>query len=358
MVNTESRTYPIYFESDFSGIQNCIREIGKVYSSYVIITDSNVAPLYADDLKSQLESFGKNVVTCVFEAGEQSKNIATVSDFYGRMIDEHVDRKSLVLALGGGVAGDMSGFAAATYMRGIDFVQVPTSLLSQVDSSVGGKTGIDFKAYKNVVGAFYQPMFVYINVNTLKTLPARELYSGMSEVIKHGLIKDADYFRFLQENVEGILSLDEDLLKKMIEWSCRIKKSVVDEDEKETGARALLNFGHTFGHGIERLKDFELVHGECVAIGMHGALKLSNNLGLISEEEMEDALALIRAFHLPTTVTGLDVDTIYSELFHDKKTTGKRLVFALLNTIGDSFLNQDTIDEEIIRCCIEEFKGE
>lgn len=353
-INTSSRSYPIYFESDFSGLKSAIKSIGKTYSSYIIITDSNVKDLYAKSIQEELSELAGESIVVSFEAGEQNKNLQSISSFYEQMIEFGADRKALVIALGGGVTGDMAGFTAATYMRGVDFVQVPTSLLSQVDSSVGGKTGIDFKGYKNVVGAFYQPMFVYINVSTLNTLPERELYAGMGEVVKHGFIKDKEYYDFLKENVDNVLNLDIKTLKTMIRWSCEIKKSVVDEDEKEAGCRALLNFGHTFGHSIERLKDFELIHGECVSIGMHGALLLSQTLGYLSKEAVEDGIKLIQAYNMPLYVSGLNLDTLYNEMFHDKKTTNKRLVFALLKEVGDSFLNTDTIDEKAIYSCLEQ----
>lgn len=352
-VNTSSRSYPIYFESDFSGLKEAINAIGKKYTSYIIITDSNVQPLYANKIIEEINSLqGKSLIVS-FNAGEQNKTLATIAGFYEKIIEFSADRKALVIALGGGVTGDMAGFCAATYMRGIDFVQVPTSLLAQVDSSVGGKTGIDFNGYKNVVGAFYQPMFVYINVSTLNTLPSRELYAGMSEVVKHAFIKDKEYYDFLKGHVDQVLNLDLETLKKMIKWSCEIKKSVVDEDEKEAGVRALLNFGHTIGHSIERLKNFELIHGECVSIGMHGALLLSEELGYLTNAEVVDAIDLIKAYHMPLQVTGLDKATLYEEMFHDKKTTNKRLVFALLNKVGDSFLNENTINGKAIYSCFD-----
>lgn len=352
-VNTSSRTYPIYFESDFAGLSQAIKDIGKTYTSYIIITDSNVKPLYADKIVNELKAFDGDSLVVSFEAGEENKTLDTIASFYDQIIRFGADRKALVIALGGGVTGDMAGFCASTYMRGIDFVQVPTSLLSQVDSSVGGKTGVDFNGYKNVVGAFYQPMFVYINVATLNSLPERELYAGMSEVVKHGFIKDLKYYDFLKQNVDQVLNLEPDTLKTMIKWSCEIKKSVVDEDEKEAGVRALLNFGHTFGHSIERLKNFELIHGECVSIGMHGALHLSHELGYLSEEAVKDGIELIKAYHMPLTVSGLGRDDLYNEMFHDKKTTNKRLVFAMLNQVGDSFLNTNTIDEQAIYSCFD-----
>lgn len=348
IVNTESASYPIFFERDFKGLVEAINNLKTRYTSYIIITDSNVGNHYVDVITKHLQVFERPIHVITFDAGEQNKHLGTMEHFYQQMIEKSVDRKGLILALGGGVTGDMAGFAAATYMRGIDFAQIPTSLLAQVDSSVGGKTGIDFNGYKNIIGAFNQPRFVYINVSTLKTLPSRELYAGMSEVIKHALIKDATYYDFLKNNRDGILALDEDLLSDMIAWSCKIKKNVVDEDEKEQGSRALLNFGHTLGHAIERLKDFQLVHGECVAIGMYGELLLSHKLGYLDASVVELGREMILAYHLPVLTEGLDEETLYNEMFHDKKTNSSQLVFALLSKLGDSFLSKETIDKDIL----------
>lgn len=347
-VQTQSKSYPIYFTEDFSTLATAITNLQKKYSNYMVVSDHHVAPLYYEQVKEAIKGFGKEVHLLQMEAGEMNKNIETMITFYEKLIEYHGDRKTLLIALGGGVVGDMAGFCAATYMRGVDFVQVPTTLLAQVDSSVGGKTGIDFQGYKNIIGSFYQPCFVYINVSTLNTLPKRELYAGMGEVIKHALIRDLAYLEFLENNHDKILNLDVMVLKEMICTSCEIKKSVVDEDETEQGVRALLNFGHTVGHAVERLKEFELIHGECVAIGMHAALYLSKELGTINEQEMQRALRAIAMFHLPVHVEGLDVERIYQELFYDKKTTDRQLMFALLQGLGSSYLHKDNIKEELV----------
>lgn len=352
-INTSSRSYPIYFDNTFENLYSTILNLKKDYSSYIIITDSHVKPLYSETIASCLAPFNRNVIVASFEAGEQNKNLQTIESFYEKMITSGADRKTLVLALGGGVTGDMAGFTAATYMRGVDFIQIPTTLLSQVDSSVGGKTGIDFNGYKNIVGAFYQPMFVYINVSVLKTLPIREFNAGMGEVIKHGFIKNKKYYDYILNNQQSIKNLDESTLIHLIKGSCEIKKEVVDKDEKEHGCRALLNHGHTFGHAVERLKEFELVHGECVAIGMHGDILLSVALGTLSPEISEQLITQIKTFDLPITVKGLDRDILYQEMFSDKKTTNKRLVFACLNTIGDSYLTDQTIEKDIILSVID-----
>ncbi len=353
-VDTVSKSYPIFFSESFLALHDAIKDINKSYSSFVIISDSNVGPLYVKEIKDVLEPFQKNILVCDFEAGETSKHIGTIQSFYKDMIEFGADRRTLVIALGGGVVGDMAGFTAATYMRGLDFVQVPTTLLSQVDSSVGGKTGIDFLGYKNLIGAFYQPEFVYINVSTLVTLPDREVSAGMGEVIKHGVIGDELYFTYLEDHVDEILGLDSQIMMETIEWSCKIKKGIVDQDEKEEGIRGLLNFGHTFGHSIERLKEFELIHGECVAVGMHGELVLASKLGLITSQEVLRVLNLIQSYKLPIMIDGLNTESIYQDMFKDKKTTDKKLVFALIEKIGTSYLSKDTIDKTLIIESIEE----
>lgn len=347
-VNTSSRNYPIYFTTGFDFLTEAISSLEKTYSKFVIITDDHVNPLYTQQIIDELANFEREVIVSSFIPGEHYKTLKTIESFYQDLIEHGSDRGTLIIALGGGVAGDMAGYTAATYMRGVDFIQIPTSLLAQVDSSIGGKTGVDFNGYKNIVGAFYQPMLVYINVNTLQTLPRREFMSGMAEVIKHALIKDSKYYDFLSENVEQIKALDTEVLIEMIYQSCAIKKSVVDEDEKEQGVRALLNFGHTFGHSIERLKNFEYLHGECVAIGMHGALELSKQLGLISSDEVNKGLALIKAYELPIYASNLEHDLLYQEMFYDKKTSHNRIVFALLSALGESFLSKEKIDQHTI----------
>ncbi len=347
-VNTTSRHYPIYFTTDFDYLAEAIHGLDKTYSRFVIISDDNVKPLYAKSVIDALQSFGCEICVITFIPGEHSKNLGTISSFYKTMITNNCDRKTLVIALGGGVTGDMAGYTAATYMRGVDFIQIPTTLLAQVDSSIGGKTGVDFEGYKNIVGAFYQPMFVYINVKTLDTLPQREFISGMAEVIKHGFIKDTAYCEFLLEKKAKIMALDTEALIHMIYTSCAIKKAIVDMDECEQGVRGLLNFGHTFGHGIERLKDFEYLHGECVAIGMHGGLVLSNALGYLSNIRVNQGLELLQAYNLPITTTELSAESLYQEMYYDKKTTHQRIVFALLADFGDSFLSQKTIPQSTL----------
>ena len=276
--------YDIVIEKDFSQLGTAFSRLNVTGRKICIVTDSNVGPLYAKAVQEVLETTGNQIFVYTFAAGEESKNLNTVQDLYEFLIENHFDRKDMLAALGGGVVGDLTGFTAATYLRGISFIQIPTSLLAQVDSSIGGKTGVDFRAYKNMVGAFHQPKLVYMNMATLLSLDTRLFNSGFGEIIKHGLIKDAAYYRWLQNNAAKIQSKDYDALEQMIAGSCNIKREVVELDPTEQGDRALLNFGHTLGHAIEKLMNFQLYHGECVVLGMIAALNISVTRGHITHD--------------------------------------------------------------------------
>ena len=282
--------YDIVIEKDFSQLGTAFSRLNVTGRKICIVTDSNVGPLYAKAVQEVLETTGNQIFVYTFAAGEESKNLNTVQDLYEFLIENHFDRKDMLAALGGGVVGDLTGFTAATYLRGISFIQIPTSLLAQVDSSIGGKTGVDFRAYKNMVGAFHQPKLVYMNMSTLLSLDTRLFNSGFGEIIKHGLIKDAAYYRWLQNNAAKIQSKDYDALEQMIAGSCNIKREVVELDPTEQGDRALLNFGHTLGHAIEKLMNFQLYHGECVVLGMIAALNISVTRGHITQAEYDDAI--------------------------------------------------------------------
>ena len=279
--------YNIVIENDFSKLAENVTKLEISGRKLAVITDSNVGPLYADKVVQCLKETGNNIFVYTFEAGEKNKNLNTVQDVYEFLIKNKFDRKDMLVALGGGVVGDLTGFAAATYLRGIDFIQVPTSLLAQVDSSIGGKTGVDFRAYKNMVGAFHQPRLVYMNTSTLSSLNTRLFNSGFGEILKHGLIKDASYFQWLKDNIEKIAALDSGYLEEMIYRSCEIKRKVVENDPTEKGERAQLNFGHTLGHAIEKQMNFELYHGECVVLGMIAALNICVERGTITKEEYD-----------------------------------------------------------------------
>lgn len=341
--------YRIHIENSFSAFLHYFDRVeGLKYRKICIVSDSEVAKLYLNEMENICKTRFKVVESFVFPNGEQSKNMDTVQKLYQKLINSRFDRKDLLLALGGGVVGDLTGFTAATYLRGIDFIQVPTTLLSQVDSSIGGKTGVDFLQYKNMVGAFYMPRMVYINTSVLQTLPKEQFASGMAEVIKHGLIKSAFYYAWLKENHDAICRFDPDIIAEMICESCQIKKTVVEEDPKEQGIRAHLNFGHTLGHAVEKLSDFSLYHGQCVAIGIHGAAYLSMKTHGISKETFQDILATIQSFDLPITIAGYKPQSILNATKSDKKMDGANIKFIVLDKIGEAVIDTSYTDEMLL----------
>jgi 3-dehydroquinate synthase len=344
----ETHAYDILIEQDYKRLPMILEDLNMSNRRFMIITDRNVGALYSESITSLLRPLAKQVELVTIPAGESSKNLDTVELCYDKLITAGFDRMDILIALGGGVVGDLTGFVASTYLRGIRFIQLPTSLLSMVDSSIGGKTGVDFKAYKNMVGAFYQPKLVYINTSVLQSLPDTEFYSGISEIIKHGLIQDADYYQWLITNEKKIKSKDAPILMEMILRSCQIKKAVVEEDPKEEGIRALLNFGHTIGHSIEKLKNFTLLHGECVAIGMAAAAYLSHKRGLLHKEDYENILQTIQLFHQPITVSGLLSDEILAATKLDKKMDSGQIRFILLEKIGEAIIDRTVTEGELM----------
>lgn len=331
--------YDIYIKDSFDEL---LPEVKKVVPNkdrkICIVTETNVGPIYAEELVDELKNFYNNIHVFEFEAGEKSKNLDTVKTLYKFLIEKKFDRNDILIALGGGVVGDLTGFTAATYLRGIKFIQIPTSLLAQVDSSIGGKTGVDFDGYKNMVGAFKQPKLVYINISTLDSLPEREYLSGMGEVIKYGFIKNRNFLVWLDEHVQDVISHDKESLQKMIYESCSCKKKVVEYDpEERLGERALLNFGHTLGHAIEKQSMFALLHGECVALGMITALKISANKTYISKDDAEFGIDVIRKYHLPLTVYNLSKDKIVDTTALDKKMDSGVIHFVLLDQLGNAY---------------------
>lgn len=340
--------YDIFFANDFNSLPELLAGQGIADRRVCIVTESNVAPLYLDEIRNQLDGKCKELISIVFEAGESQKNLDTVKMIYEKLILAKFDRKDLLVALGGGVTGDITGFTAATYLRGIDFIQIPTSLLAQVDSSIGGKTGVDFDSYKNMVGAFHMPKLVYINVSTLTTLSDEQFISGMGEIIKHGLIKDSEYFDWLIENHDKILARDMDVLMEMIRVSCNIKRVVVENDPTEKGDRALLNFGHTLGHAIERYLDLKLSHGACVGIGCCLASVISYNRGDITEDELHKIIHAFNMFGFPTLEDHpVDADAVIEYTKNDKKMVGGKIKFILLHTIGDAYINTDVVPDDM-----------
>ena len=340
--------YPIYFEKDFSGLAQAVREEGLSGHKICVVTDSHVEPLYLKSVMDSLQEVSSQIFSFVFEAGEKNKNLDTVQELYRSLIEHEMDRKGLLVALGGGVVGDLTGFGAATYLRGINFIQVPTTLHSQVDSSVGGKTGVDFQQYKNMVGAFHQPRLVYMNLSALNTLPQKEFACGMGEILKTGLICDGEFFRFICANQKTIQELDYTLLSQMIRRCCEIKAGVVERDPKEQGERALLNLGHTVGHAVENLKNFQLLHGQCVGLGLVAAAYLSMQRGLLTQEEYNEIRNGCEAFHLPLAVDSLKAEEILAATKKDKKMEAGHIKFILMDGIGKSFIDKTVTDMELL----------
>lgn len=345
----EKPCYKIILEQDFHSLLDYVKELGYDSDRKIcIVTDSNLAEYHLESLSKIFKSYFDNVISFCFPAGEESKNLGTVQKLYEKLIINHFDRHDVLIAFGGGVVGDLTGFAASTYLRGVDFIQIPTSLLSQVDSSIGGKTGVDFSQYKNMIGAFYQPKLVYMNLSLLKTLPKEQFISGMGEILKHGLIKSRSYFNWMKENDAKIMALNPDALEEMVYQSCLIKRDVVERDPKEKGERALLNFGHTIGHAVEKMSDFTLFHGQCVGIGMAAACYLSCELGHITKEEYASILQTFRHFGLPISVSALDAEEILTTSKSDKKMVADKVKFILLESVGCAYINPDLSDEQIL----------
>lgn len=339
--------YPIVFRKNFEDLSNQLKTLELQERKCCIVTDSNVAPIYLETVKKELEKVSDTIISIILPAGEENKTLVQIQNIYEHLIKAHFDRKDLLFALGGGVVGDMTGFAAATYLRGIDFIQIPTTLLAQVDSSIGGKTGVDFLQYKNMVGAFHQPRLVYMNISVLNSLSDRLFNSGFGEIIKHGFIKDSEYYNWLVDNSERIKTRDYNALEQMIAVSCNIKRKVVELDPTEKGDRALLNFGHTLGHAIEKLKNFELYHGECVVLGMIAALDISRKRHLISDEEFDKAIDTFKKYDFPTTVTGIDIEDVIKVSKNDKKMDAGKIKFILLGKIGTAYIDKTVTDDEM-----------
>lgn len=340
--------YDIVFAQDFDGLLEELAELETAGRRLCIVTDSNVNELYGEELKALLEGSCAKVCKYVFPAGEESKNLDVVRKVYQFLIEEGFDRKDMLLALGGGVVGDLTGFVAATYLRGIDFVQIPTTLLAQTDSSIGGKTGVDFDGYKNMVGAFKMPRLVYMNLEVLKSLDDRQFFSGFAEVMKHGLIKDSVFYEWLIENMYEICERDLNVLEEMLMRSCSVKKLVVEKDPTEQGERALLNLGHTIGHAIEKAKNFELFHGECVALGIVAAAYISWKKEMLTMEEYYEIRDMFVPFYLPISVDGIDPKEILKFTKSDKKKDGDTVKFILLKKIGKAVIDKSVTDEEIL----------
>ncbi len=344
-VDLGDRSYPIHIGAGLLGRGELILP-HLAQKRVMVVTNTTVAPLYLAQLTAMLEAGGVKVAQVVLPDGEAYKNWETLNLVFDALLTDRAERKTTLIALGGGVIGDMTGFAAACYQRGVPFIQIPTTLLSQVDSSVGGKTGINHPLGKNMIGAFYQPKVVLADTDTLKTLPARELSAGLAEVIKYGLIWDADFLAWLEANMDKLRALDAAAIAHAIYRSCEIKAQVVGQDEREGGIRAILNLGHTFGHAIETGMGYgNWLHGEAVAAGMVLAARTSQRMGWLAGGDVERARALIRAAGLPDVAPDLGVDTYLEYMGHDKKVEGGKMRFVLLKRLGEAVITGDVPTE-------------
>lgn len=342
-VQTQSHDYPIIITEDAGKNGSMAQQVAPYITGLqvLIVTNETVAPLYLSAFEQALAAHF-TVRVCVLPDGEQYKNQDSINQIYDALMDAHFNRDVTLIALGGGVIGDMTGFAAASFMRGVNFIQIPTTLLSQVDSSVGGKTGINHAQGKNMIGAFWQPQMVLADMSTLKTLPARELSAGLAEVIKYALIMDVGFLQWLESNLPAMMALDLAVLGEAVKRCCQYKADIVAQDERESGVRALLNFGHTFGHVIETHQGYgNWLHGEAVAAGMVQAAELSQKMGWLSNEEVARVKHVLTLAHLPIYPPAIAVDTALDLMGHDKKVKHGQIRLILLKSLGEAVLTND-----------------
>lgn len=346
-VNLEDRSYPIYIGSGVS-LDN------ELYSKHIsskklaLITNEQIADLYLSEISQTLNAY--DLKTLVLPEGETEKNLATVGKAVEFLSDNGIDRDSSIIAFGGGVVGDVTGFVASSYMRGIKFLQVPTTLLAQVDSSVGGKTGVNSSKGKNLIGAFYQPSAVIADTRYLNSLDPSRLSEGLAEVIKYGLIRDKDFFVWLVNNTSRILALEPEVMTHLIERCCKIKADIVSEDEREGSIRAILNYGHTFGHAIESLTDYSVyTHGEAVSIGMVMAASMAERMGMLSQDDTKDIISLLESVNLPTRKPNLNSNDFFESMKRDKKVQDGEIRLILLESIGKAVISNDYPNETLMK---------
>jgi 3-dehydroquinate synthase len=320
----------------------------KFQDKLIVITNPVVNALHGEKLRAGLCRFGFSVSFLEVPDGEESKSLIWADKLYTLLSECKAERRTAILALGGGVIGDLAGFVAATYFRGIPFIQIPTTLLAQVDSSIGGKTAINHGNLKNNVGVFYQPKAVFSDLSVLKTLPDIELKNGLAEVIKYGVIWDLKLFEFIESNLKVIMSLEESIIEHVIARCAEIKAEIVQQDEREDGLRAILNFGHTVGHGIESSSNFRIKHGYAVSIGMAAAARISHEMGFLGEDQLNRMVSLLKQAGLPVNISGLDTDMIMMTMTHDKKADSGKIRFILPDCLGKVFLS-DKVEVQLIK---------
>lgn len=351
------RSYPILIGRNIlERLPELLGRTGAIGSA-AVVTDEHVAPLYGERVRSWVEKAGLAPVECTMPAGEEHKRLARIEELCGQFLEGGLDRSSVVIALGGGVVGDTAGFAAAAFMRGLPYIQIPTTIVAQVDSSVGGKTAVNHLLAKNIIGAFHQPSGVLIDLELLSTLPDRELRAGLAEVIKHGVIEDAELFAYMESHVEAILGKDLDALLYPVKRSCEIKSAIVSADEHEHGVRANLNYGHTFGHAIEAVTAYgTFLHGEAIALGMQAAGVLALALGLVDQAFVDRQRACLEAYGLPTQWPEIPLDDCLAAMKRDKKVRSGTMKFILADRLG-SVVHRTDVTEAQVRSALESLKS-
>jgi 3-dehydroquinate synthase len=355
-VSLGSRSYPIHI-----GISNLIT-LGEKLSHHdltetaTIISNPEIIKLYGDTIKDSLKEQGIESNIILVEPGEEAKSLKEASKIYDELIAKKNDRFMPILALGGGVVGDLAGFVASTYMRGVPYIQIPTTLLAQVDSSIGGKVAVNHPKAKNIIGSFYQPRFVLADMSTLQSLPEREYLSGLAEVVKYAFISAGDFLAYLQESIDGVLNKQPQILSEVVLKCCRIKAKIVEEDERDFGLRAVLNFGHTIGHSIEAISHFENYrHGEAVAIGIMGAVLVSKIKGYASEKLVSQTKTLLTSLKLPVTIKNVSLDDILEHIKLDKKVVEGKIRFVLLKEPGETVV--ESVSGDIIEEALNQLVG-
>lgn len=357
IVETSSRHYPIFLGWGLLGKLGEKMNQAGLSGNAIIISDETVFSIYGDQSRKAMQNSGFSVDYCLVPPGEASKNIDEVVKIYDFLINQQMERNDVIVALGGGVVGDLAGFVAATYLRGVPWVQVPTSLVGMVDASIGGKVAIDHSQGKNLIGAFYQPCLVLADVQMLTSLPQREFASGWAEVIKHGLISDAEFFKILEDNAEKLIGLTPDITANVIARSACIKARIVAEDERDTGKRIILNYGHTVAHGLEAASHYKnFLHGEAVAIGMMAAAKLSQRLGLLPQNVVQRQQALLEKFNLPVNCSEISLDDVLAAMELDKKVRNKAIRWVLLEDIGKVVICTDVSNSDVLNILKEVIK--
>ncbi len=345
-VNLAEHSYPIYIEQGIDNLNSLLTPHIKS-RQVVVVSNETVLPIFKTSIALSLENY--DVRYFQMEDGEQYKTLDTYERIMSFLLEQQVSRDVTLIALGGGVVGDITGFVAATFMRGVDFIQIPTTLLSQVDSSVGGKTAVNHSLGKNMIGAFYQPKAVIIDVESLSTLPARELSAGLAEVVKYGILGDKDFFEYLEANAAHIMSLDKGVLSYVIAKCCQLKADIVSQDEKEQGVRALLNLGHTFGHAIEAEQGYgNWLHGEAVAVGMVQAATLAKARGWLSQDDVTRVVNLLKLFNLPVEgPANMNLASYLKHMKKDKKVLSQTIRFILPKSLGQAILVSDVSEKEL-----------